>query len=243
MKRIIIVVTLVFICTRIFSQTIEYKTKTITDTVPACRLSIKADYPQLINYKDVTTQNKINTLIQDEIRSIIDTFVYNIKDYDYSSVSDEFTSEFETGFDVYYSQGNIFSFTYEIYEYVAGAAHPYSYSKSVNFDLTKMKRLGLSDFFKRGEKDLKKVSDFCYKDLTRQGKENGYDFEQEAFKEGLDPTSENFENICITPDGLYIIFNPYQVLAYVFGQQTVTIPYSDLKSIINPDGPLNIFIK
>jgi hypothetical protein len=243
MKNYLFSIIFLFLCVNVFSQTIEYDTISFVDSNKTLRLNIDVKYPAIIKYKDVTAQKKINAIIQIEIKQTIDTFVNNIKDYDLSSVPEEFTTSFESGFEIYYSQDDIFSFSYDIYEYVAGAAHPYSYSKAMNLNLSNTKRIGLSDMFKKGDKDLKIISDFCHNDLKKQGKENGYDFDEEMFKEGLDPTAENFQNICITPDGLYIIFNAYQVLAYVFGPQSVTMPYSELKNIINPEGPLKIFIK
>ena len=43
--------------------------------------------------------------------------------------------------------------------------------------------------------------------------------------------------------GLLITFDEYQVAPYVFGQQTETVPYSELKSMIDPHGPLGDFVK
>jgi len=188
-------------------------------------------------------QNAINEKIQLEINKIADDFYASIREYDLSLVPQEFTSSFESDYNVYYSEGKIFSFTYEIYQYAAGAAHPYYYSKSMNFDLEKVKLIDIAGMFINGEKDLKFISDYCNNDLKKQAKENDYEFDEIYLKEGLEPVPENFENISVKPEGLYVILNPYQVAPYVFGQQFVTIPYSVLKDKINPAGPLKIFLK
>jgi hypothetical protein len=47
----------------------------------------------------------------------------------------------------------------------------------------------------------------------------------------------------ITSNGLVIIFDEFQVAPYVPGPQTVTIPYSELKTLIDPKGPLAGFAK
>jgi hypothetical protein len=49
--------------------------------------------------------------------------------------------------------------------------------------------------------------------------------------------------LAITKKGLWITFDPYQVAAYAAGPQTVLVPYSALKDIIKPDGPVATFAK
>jgi hypothetical protein len=46
------------------------------------------------------------------------------------------------------------------------------------------------------------------------------------------------ERYLFKADGLEIIFNQYDVAAYVMGRYTVEIPYGRLGSLIRPDGPL-----
>jgi hypothetical protein len=52
---------------------------------------------------------------------------------------------------------------------------------------------------------------------------------------------ENYRNWNITPDGLMITFDEYQVAPYAAGPQTVTVPYSELRGLINPEGVLKQF--
>jgi hypothetical protein len=42
--------------------------------------------------------------------------------------------------------------------------------------------------------------------------------------------------------GLTLYFPPYQVACYAAGTWEITLPYYDLRDILRPDGPHNLFI-
>lgn len=46
------------------------------------------------------------------------------------------------------------------------------------------------------------------------------------FEDSLTPKLENFNNFLISKNTLDIIFNPYQILPFAFGQSIVNVPYS-----------------
>jgi hypothetical protein len=46
------------------------------------------------------------------------------------------------------------------------------------------------------------------------------------------------ERYLFKEDALVLLFNQYDVAAYVMGRYTVTIPYARLAGLIRPDGPL-----
>lgn len=77
------------------------------------------------------------------------------------------------------------------------------------------------------------IASYYQDELSRRN--IGYDG---LFVSGADPTPENYRNWNITPGGLLISFDPYQVAAYAAGPQEVLIPYAKLSAIIDPNGPL-----
>jgi hypothetical protein len=117
--------------------------------------------------------------------------------------------------------------------YTAGAAHPGHYSYTINYDVEAGKLLVLSDLFKPGADYLKTIADYCVQDLNKRA--------TLAFVEGAQPKAENYGRWNLQPDGLVIIFAEYQVAPYAAGQQVVLIPYSALREVINPQGPLAPF--
>lgn len=60
---------------------------------------------------------------------------------------------------------------------------------------------------------------------------------------GAAPDLKNYNSWTISKKGIEITFDPYQVAAYAAGPQHVSAPYSALKGIIKPDGPVGQFVK
>ncbi len=147
------------------------------------------------------------------------------------------TSSFDVRYQVVSPPGNILSINYQTEGYVAGMAHPYHLIYTFNYDLEAGKDIMLSDLFLPNADYLGTLSKYCASQLNTRN----IDFQD--FSQGADPTADNYKNWNITPDGLLITFDEYQVAAYVAGPQTVTVPYSELKSLIDPNGPLGSFVK
>jgi hypothetical protein len=127
---------------------------------------------------------------------------------------------------------DLFSINFDISFYASGAAHPGHYSITVNYDLGQSKELALSDLFLPNSNYLETISSYCIAELGKQP------FFEGPFAEGAQPTPENYHNWNITPDGLLITFDEYQVAPYAAGPQKVTVPYSALQTLINTQGPL-----
>jgi hypothetical protein len=128
--------------------------------------------------------------------------------------------------------GNIYSLKFEISSYIKGAAHPFDFSRTVTHDLQKGEDISLDQLFLPGSDYLGTISAYCIAQL--QASEIGPVFS----KEGAQPDTKNFRNWNITTDGLLITFDEYQVAPYAAGPQTVVVPYSELQSVIDPQGPL-----
>jgi hypothetical protein len=114
--------------------------------------------------------------------------------------------------------------------YVMGAAHPFHYSYSVNYDTEQTRVLGLGDLFLPDTGYLEILSGYCLDNLTQQG--------VLAWEEGALPAPENYQQWNITPEGLLISFDEYTVAPYAAGPQSVVVPYAVLEGIVAPEGPL-----
>jgi hypothetical protein len=133
--------------------------------------------------------------------------------------------------------GEIWSFKFDFDFYSDGAAHPGLYSITLNYDLSRGKELALADLFLPNSDYLGALSNYCIAELSKQP------FFEGPFAEGAQPTVENYRNWNITSDGLMITFDEYQVAPYAAGPQKVVVPYSELQSLIDPQGPLAGFIQ
>ncbi len=145
-------------------------------------------------------------------------------------------SSYHQTYAVLSAPGNLLSLKFEINTYIEGAAHPHTRSRTVNYDLEAGNELTLDQLFLPGSDYLKAISNYCIADL----KTRPIDFT--ANSAGADPTVENYGSWNVTPGGLLITFDEYQVAAYALGPQLVTVPYSVLQDIIDPNGPLKAYL-
>ncbi len=131
----------------------------------------------------------------------------------------------------------LWSFKFDFSFYSDGAAHPGLNSTTLNYDLAQGRELALSDLFLPNSNYLETISNYCITELRKQP------FADVFTTEGALPTLDNYRNWNITPKGLMITFDAYQVAPGAAGPQTVTVPYDQLKSLIAPEGPLSNFIQ
>jgi hypothetical protein len=141
-------------------------------------------------------------------------------------------SYFDLSYERLSAPGSLISLQIEIDGMTDGAAHPYRVILSYNFDLEKGQEISLNQLFLHGVNALGSIADFCRAELKTR------DIGFEMFASGADPTVENYSVWNISPQGLVITFNDYQVAPYAAGPQTVIIPLEALKKIIDPSGPL-----
>lgn len=132
----------------------------------------------------------------------------------------------------------VISILFEDFAYLGGA-HPGKYYLALNYDATTGEVLTLQDLFKTESDYLGLVSALSIADLQTRSDMMFEDFETS----GAAPSEENYKVWAITPQGLLIVFQEYQVAPYAAGAQTVLIPYDALAGQLDPSGPLSSFAK
>lgn len=143
----------------------------------------------------------------------------------------------DISYTVAYADKNLISLLFNNYSFTGGA-HGNTGSAAYNYDLNRGVMLKLADLFQPGANYLKVLSDYCVSKIKKSDMSD-----DEWIRNGAGPNAENYESWNITPQGLQITFDAYQVAAYAAGPQDVVIPYSVVKPISKPDGPLAAFIK
>lgn len=128
---------------------------------------------------------------------------------------------------IYQSKGILaIQFTQATY---LGGAHPNSFTHFLNFDKTTGKTLGFDDIVK-DKKAFKDIAEAAFRknqelDINQNLEEAGYFFEKGIFEL---PYNFTFNN-----DGIYLFFNPYEAGAYALGAIEFTIPYTDVKDVLD----------
>lgn len=171
---------------------------------------------------------------------IVQVEIANFRENSLSQASDPpiaSGSFFDATYDLVYQNGNLWSLKFDFLGYSDGAAHPYHYSKTLNYDLERRMQLSLDDLFLANSEYLQALSDYCITELSQR--DIGFDG---AFSAGAEPTPENYRNWNIASDGLLITFDEYQVASYAAGPQTVVVPYDALRAWIAPLGPLRLIM-
>jgi len=160
-----------------------------------------------------------------------------------SSTLSELTSDLSGDYTIVLANDTLVSIEFDIGGYSAGAAHGNSSSSALNYEVKSSKVLKLADVFKAGAKYVQAISSYCIKDLKKQSSSREGGLPDDMINEGAGPKAQNFGSWTISKKGLMITFDAYQVGPYAAGPQQVLIPYSVLKDLINPDGPLGLFVK
>jgi hypothetical protein len=153
-------------------------------------------------------------------------------------------STLDIGYEIRCATDDLISVEFTEATYEAGAAHGNSATTVLNYDVRNGKKLALADLFNPKSNYLSVISTYCIKDLRgRAQKDKDAMLDEEMMKSGASPKADNYRACAITKKGLWITFDPYQVAAFAAGPQHVLVPYSALKDIIKPDGPVAAFAK
>lgn len=131
----------------------------------------------------------------------------------------------------------IVSIRFSISGMIVGMAHPYHYYQVFNYNLDTGERLELAQLFKPDSDYLAVLSNYTRGELEKRLND------KEMIAEGTSPIPEHFKNWSVKPNGLLITFDEAQVAPYVDGAQTVLVPYSVLKPILDKDAVINGCIK
>ena len=114
------------------------------------------------------------------------------------------------------------SITFEIWNYTGGAGN--LDIMTLNYSLITGQRLGLVDLFEAPETALNLMSAWSRQELARRF---GGRLTQ-MLKDGAAPLVENFSSLTLTPEGIRINFQPYQVAPAAAGAQKVDMPLEEL---------------
>ncbi len=129
---------------------------------------------------------------------------------------------------------NVASIRFDISGYAGVGAHSFSYTRTLNWDFADNRALTLDQLFGANADYLLTLSLYCRSELqTREYMDSDW------INEGTAPVAENYHSWNLTPEGLQINFDEYQVAAYSLGPQIIVIPYSALDSVLAIDGPVS----
>ncbi len=225
-----------------FTGNVQVTAKVIKDANKQKLYAVSAEYPQIEGDARFDGFNR-------EARALIvkDTGAFKAGETsdDANDVTglttDNQTSTLDVGYDFHYANDNLISVAFTEGMYSRGAAHGNSLTQVINYDVKSNKKLALADLFKEKSKYLSVISSYCQKELKERAKKPDAMVLEELIDSGAGPRADNYRAWNITRKGLWITFDPYSVAAYAAGPQYILVPYSVLKDIIKPDGPIGMY--
>ena len=225
-----------------FSGEVEIVSKQIKESNKKLMYEIAAQYPQISGGNNPNFE-KFNQVARSSVTKLVADFRKEMGPQEGEEPRPEGSmgSDLNVSYNLALAQDDLISLELEVGSYYQGAAHPNSYTDVINYDLKNGKFLKLSDLFKPGSKYLQAIATYCIADLKKQAKDKG--LVDEEIEKGAAANAKNYQSWTITRRGLGINFDSYQVGPYAAGPQFVTVPYSTLKDLINPEGPIAQFAK
>ncbi len=227
-----------------FTGNVELVSKSIKESNKKLNYEIAAQYPQLSGGNNPNLE-KFNQLARATVARKVAGFKKDMaptegEDTEESRPEGSMASDLNVGYTVALAQDDLVSVDFRVGSYFQGAAHPNTYSETLNYDLKNGKQLKLGDLFKPGAKYLQAIATYCIGDLKKQTDKG---LMAEEIDKGAAANAKNYQSWTITRRGLGIAFDAYQVGPYAAGPQFVLVPYSALKDLINPDSPIAQFNK
>ncbi|HKR00569.1 MAG TPA: RsiV family protein [Pyrinomonadaceae bacterium] len=215
------------------AATVRFVPRLIRQSSKRLRFTIKARYPQAAG----AARDRRLTRMNQELARFVTREVAEFRSY-FKTPGERYGptgSYYESDYVVTLATNDVVSVAFGISTYGEGAAHPNHTTLVFNYDLATGRKLGLPDLFKPGSNYLEVISQYAVKQLKDELQpEPGDDW----IEQGAGPKLENYKRWNISPKGLEVTFDPYEVASYAEGIHEVVIPFSVLKEVIDPNGPL-----
>lgn len=207
------------------------------------RIVIKSVYPQLASETEHDSVSVFNGLAKQMVNDAIIDYRNKVKSNESvqktlpkDKITNNFYIDYNTAF-LRVKKQRILSVRMSFQGYVAGMAHDFHRHASLNFDLTDNHPLTLSELFLPESDYLGTISELAREQLSRRLKDH------QMVIQGTEPTAENFAVWNLKPNGILFTFEEYQVAPYVYGAQTVLIPYTAIANILAPSSQLTYCIE
>lgn len=213
------------------------RTETFAEETPT--VSVDVQYPQIEGLADFEQAELVNGELSHTAIVTMDEFRDEVVE---TASPDPLGSKSSVTirYDVDMLAPELVSVRYDINVYSAGAAHPNLFYKTLTWDIAHGSEVRLADLFMPGTPYLERLSALAIADLERQYAAFGEGFEALSadIRAGAAPREDHFSSWTMGPGGLTIHFEPYQVAPYAAGPQHVTIGWSSLAEILEPEGPV-----
>lgn len=193
------------------------------------RTDVTLEYPEFDGVK-----SEFNKHIEKTVQDALATFRTSVAEHMASAAKSagksqpEYQYVFTQSFSPEQLSGRYLSMVIRT-SYFTGGAHGGSDVYTFTYDREKKREITLEDIFGETPNYLHRISDYAQSDLKERLRfaGGGKDPDMTMLMQGLAPTKENFSRFTLGSNAMITFYFPaYQVAAYVFGEQQVTMPLS-----------------
>jgi len=216
------------------SENVQIVERTVLDESDDPIYEIKIAFPNLQGPADLV--GGFNQEIDGIVQSLQEQFLNDVRNRQAESEmeSQPPASTLTVTYEVTYFDQQFVSVYLLIDQYIAISAHPFSFSKTFNYDLQQGEFISLESLFKPEADPVQVVVEAIQPELV--GKGFGY---QAGTAEDVMSTRENWN---IFPEGLRVNFDVYEVAPYAAGPQYFIIPWEDISGRLDLEGPAGYFV-
>lgn len=175
---------------------------------------IRVHYPRI-------GQSHVDADLLSWARQTVDTFLGSFSEEPEHNIP----YELETSYTLTRPSPSVLSVVWKTASYTGGA-HGNLEISSTTYDLKTGKLIDLYDVFKNLDIALDIMSRFCSRSI---GHALGDMYNDDMLRTGTAPEAENYACFALTPSGIRIYFQPYQVAPWAAGPQVADIPLDELK--------------
>lgn len=207
------------------------------------RIIVKMIYPQLTSVENKDKTEVFNEQVGLILKEEIDYFKQKVneqqehqKTVEKSKIRNRLTIDFTSAV-VSLEDRPIISVRFIIQGYITGLKNPLRRHRVLNYDIDEGNRIQLANLFYPDADYLNVLAAFTNNILAKKLRGDPMVIRDVAATEAA------FENWNITPEGIRITFDEDTVAPRDFGSQKILVPYSALKSILDPDTVLGYCLK
>ncbi len=188
-------------------------------------------YPKFISGTYYNMMAKLNNLYRTKAlmyqkNNVMNLYQMAIAEYEYSVAHGYPVREFEAyvNYEVPYNQNCALSLYFDQYEY-SGGAHGLTVRSSDTWDLQRSRRMELKDFYPNNSNYKEQIIQEIITQINVQiATGNGMYFEN--YKQLVVDTFKQ-NNFYLTPEGLVLYFQQYDIAPYASGLPSFVIPYRE----------------
>ncbi|RUR11164.1 DUF3298 and DUF4163 domain-containing protein [Legionella sp. km772] len=181
-----------------------------------------------VKYPQGFADNKINSALKHYIDETQKSFLAELSEDEDTPADAPGKTGLNVTYSVLYNAKTALSVRFDVSIYHKGAAHPLNTVVVQNF--LHGEKINLADLFQPQADYLTTLARFCKKMITAKKISD-----PKWIAEGTKATTDNYSVWYFTEKGIGILFNTYQVAAYVYGPQTVDIPLAVIASTVKPE--------